>query len=188
MLTARSLLSFFPLFFLPPHIPTDRLPESVVWGGALVRVAEFRQIHLYGKNFKSTPAHQTEPLRTAGAKSLEKRPSPTPTPPGPLTLHMRTPPGRLTLYLPYTYPTQGDPPPTYPIDEKKKVPQFPKRPSPPPTDLPYTWAPPPTTYPIHAREKRFPKPLTLYMPHRPNAAQAPGGLTLHMPPTDLPYT
>ena len=36
-----------------------------MWGGALVRGAEFRQIHLYGKNFKSTPAHQTEPLRMA---------------------------------------------------------------------------------------------------------------------------
>lgn len=53
------------LFFLPPHIPTDRLAEAVVWGGALVRGAEFRKIHLYGKNFKSTPAHQTEPLRMA---------------------------------------------------------------------------------------------------------------------------
>lgn len=139
-----------------------------MWGGALVRGAEFRQIHLYGKNFKSTPAHQTEPLRMARAPRTAQT---TKSLPGGLTLYMPTekarqvprsaypihpksknltkskpkPPDRLTLHLPYTCPHQMHP--GNPIDlPRARAPQNRGPPS-PPIGLPYT-------YPIHARTNR----------------------------------
>jgi hypothetical protein len=108
----------FPLpLIYPPSISQRRAGRA----GLRVHRVEFRQIHLYGKIFKSTPTHQNGPLRMAEAHTRAKHsrvPAETgksPNFPTRLTLHF---PSRLTLHFPGLTPctSQVDSPYTFQPD------------------------------------------------------------------------